>query len=92
MVLAYVLIATKGSEASRVAKELTKFDEVDNIHLIYGEYDIIARVKASNLVQLRESALEKIGKLTGVGKMASYIVADMTKPEDNVAGKKTKHL
>ena len=92
MVLAYVLINTKGTDASRVAKELTKFEEVDNIHLIYGEYDIIARVKASNLIKLREVALERINKLVGVGRVTSYIVADMTRPEDNVAGKKTKHL
>ncbi len=76
MVSAYVLIGIEGVDANKVARELTDIDEVENVHLIYGEYDLIAKAKAKNLVDLKELALEKIGKVKGVIKTSTLIVAD----------------
>ena len=76
MVKAYVLIAIEGADANKVAKELTYIDEIENVHLIYGEYDLIAEVKGKTLVDLRELALSKIGKVKGVIKTSTLIVAD----------------
>ena len=76
MVKAYVLIAIEGADANKVAKELTHIDEIENVHLIYGEYDLIAEVKGKTLVDLRELALSKIGKVKGVIKTSTLIVAD----------------
>ncbi|MBI5391681.1 Lrp/AsnC ligand binding domain-containing protein [Candidatus Woesearchaeota archaeon] len=83
MVLAYLLITTIGLDAAKVAKDLTKIDAVDSVHLIYGEYDIIARVKTKNLVELRETTLEKVRQVKGVEKTTTLIVADITKETDN---------
>ncbi|HLC86217.1 MAG TPA: Lrp/AsnC ligand binding domain-containing protein [Candidatus Nanoarchaeia archaeon] len=74
--MAYVLIAVEGAEPSIVAKELNDIEEIDNIHLIFGEYNIIAVVKAKTLVNLKEVALERITKVRGVVKTSSLIVAD----------------
>ena len=76
MVKAYVLIGIEGVDANKVARELTNIEEIENVHLIYGEYDIIAHVKAKNLIDLKELALEKIGKVKGVVKTSTLIVAD----------------
>lgn len=76
MVMAYVLIAIEGVDANKAAKEITMIDEVENVHLIYGEYDLIAQVKGKNLIDLKELALEKIGKVKGVVKTSTLIVAD----------------
>lgn len=76
MVKAYVLVAIEGVDPSKVAKEMTDLDEVDNVHLIYGEYDIIAVVKAKNLIDLKDLALEKLGRVRGVVKTSTLIVAD----------------
>ena len=77
MVTAYVLINVKGSsEASRIAKELLKIDEVENIHLVYGEWDIIITVKTKTLIQLREVTLNKILAVSGIGRTHTLIVAD----------------
>ena len=76
MVKAYVLIAIEGVDVNKVAKELTSLEEVENVHLIYGEYDIIAYVKSKNLIELKELALDKIGKVKGVVKTSTLIVAD----------------
>ena len=76
MVRAYVLIAIEGVDANKVANALTNIEEIENVHLIYGEYDLIAAVKAKTLVVLKELALDKIGKVKGVIKTSTLIVAD----------------
>ncbi len=76
MVKAYVLIQIESVDATKAAQEITSIDEVENAHLIYGEYDIIAIVKTKTLIQLKELALEKIAKVRGVTKTSSLIVAD----------------
>ncbi|MBS3174267.1 Lrp/AsnC ligand binding domain-containing protein [Candidatus Woesearchaeota archaeon] len=76
MVKAYVLIQLEGIDASKAAKEITSIEEVENAHLLYGEYDIIAVVNTKTLVQLKELALSKISKVKGVAKTSSLIVAD----------------
>ena len=76
MVKAYVLIAIEGVDANKVAHALTSLEEVENVHLIYGEYDLIAQVKGKNLIDLKELALSKIGKVKGVIKTSTLIVAD----------------
>ena len=70
------MIGIEGVDANKVAKELTNIDEIENVHLIYGEYDIIAHVKSNTLIELKELALEKIGKVKGVIKTSTLIVAD----------------
>ncbi len=76
MVRAYVLIAIEGIDVNKVAKDLTNIDEIENVHLIYGEYDIMAIVKTKTLFDLKELALSKIGKVKGVIKTSTLIVAD----------------
>lgn len=76
MVMAYVLIAVEGAEPSVVAKELNNIEEIENIHLIFGEYNIIAVVKTKTLINLKEVALDRISKVRGVVKTSSLIVAD----------------
>ena len=76
MVRAYVLIAIEGVDANKVANALTNIEEIENVHLIYGEYDLIAAVKSKTLVVLKELALDKIGKVKGVIKTSTLIVAD----------------
>ena len=76
MVKAYVLIETEGRDPHMIANDIMNVEEVENAHLIYGEYDIIASVNGNNLVDLKELALEKIGKIKGVIKTSTLIVAD----------------
>lgn len=76
MVKAYVLVAIEGIDANKAAKEVTTIDEVENVHILYGEYDLIALVKSENLIDLKELALEKIGKSKGVIKTSTLIIAD----------------
>jgi len=85
MVLAYILLTTCGADVSEVAKEIIDIEEVSNAHIIYGQYDIIVRVKVKNLDHLRDINLNKISKIKGIDTTTTLIVADQTKEDDNVA-------
>ncbi|HLC58613.1 MAG TPA: Lrp/AsnC ligand binding domain-containing protein [Candidatus Nanoarchaeia archaeon] len=76
MIKAYVLIEVEGIESNKVAKELTQLEEVENINLVNGDYDLISLVKAKNVIDLKELALEKIGKVKGVNRTNTFIIAD----------------
>ena len=76
MVKAYVLVAIESEDVNKAAREMTDIDEVENVHLIYGEYDLIALVKSKTLIGLKELALSKIGKVKGVIKTSTLIIAD----------------
>ena len=91
MVLAYVLITTIGKKGSEIAAELTNIPEVENIHTLYGEYDIITRIKTTNMDKLREIMFNKISKIQNINKTTTLIVADQTKESDNVV-KRIKNL
>jgi len=92
MVLAYVLITTIGKKGSEIASELTNIPEVDQIHTLYGEYDILARVKAANLDKLREIMFSKISKIPNINKTTTLIVADQTREGDNIVKRIGKRL
>lgn len=65
-VIAYVLInCDLGSEES-VIEELKHFEDVKEIHGVFGAYDIIVKVESPNQDALRETITWKIRKLSKV--------------------------
>lgn len=84
MVLAYVLITTIGRKESEVAVQLTNMAEISSVHTLYGEYDLIVRLKTSNMEKLRDLMINHIPKIEGIDKTTTLIVADQTKEDDNV--------
>ena len=49
MASAYVLITTKSGSERVVVEALRKLQEIKEMHILYGEYDIIARVQVSDI-------------------------------------------
>ena len=82
MALAYILITVKNRQESRVAAELVTLKEVDEIHLLYGMYDIIIKVKSKDLDSLNHFTVNELSKIKDIATSATMIVADKTK-EDN---------
>jgi len=75
---AYILINTEIVDPVIVAKELTNLDEVENVHQVVGEYDLIARVNVEDVITLKEVTLPKITALRGVTLASTLIVETHT--------------
>jgi len=74
MPLAFVLInAEIGSEAE-VLKELKKLSNVKEAYLVYGVYDIVAKVEAEAMDSLKEIIAAKVRKLNKVRSTLTMMV------------------
>ncbi|MBS3167549.1 Lrp/AsnC ligand binding domain-containing protein [Candidatus Woesearchaeota archaeon] len=81
MVKAYIIIEVEGVDANKVAKDLTSLEEVENAHIIDGEYDLIALVNTKTVIQLKEVTEKKIEAIKGISKITTLIVVDANKPK-----------
>ncbi|MGA1820172.1 MAG: Lrp/AsnC family transcriptional regulator [Thermoplasmatota archaeon] len=62
----FILISTKAHEEENVMAILNSTPEVQEAHLLFGEYDIIAKVVARDFNGVSKIVLEKIRSLDGV--------------------------
>jgi len=74
--LAYILITTKAGSENKIATMLLEFECVGNIHVLFGEFDIICRIKSNTEIELRKFILNKIRTIEGVEFTKTLIVAD----------------
>ena len=66
MPTAYILINTEIGSEKQVLKALKKIDGVEEVHNLWGVYDIIVNVKGHNMDELKHiitNQIEKIGKI-----------------------------
>ena len=66
MPLAFVLINVETGSEDEVVKQLRKISNVKESYAVYGVYDIIAKVEAETMVNLKDIITEKIRKLDTV--------------------------
>ncbi|MEM0084331.1 MAG: Lrp/AsnC ligand binding domain-containing protein [Candidatus Methanomethylicia archaeon] len=80
---AFVLINTQIGAEEEVLKILREIGEVEEAFIVYGVYDIIAKVKAENLDKLREIITWKIRKIKKVMSTTTMVVMEKSvKPHD----------
>ena len=71
---AFVLInAEMGSD---LAQELRSIAEVKELYGIYGVYDYVVRLEASNMEQLKEAITNKIRRMKNVRSTLTMMVID----------------
>ena len=66
MATAFVLLNAELGAETEVLNGLKMIDEVKETHLIYGVYDIIARIEAETMDDLRKVIGWKVRRLTRV--------------------------
>jgi len=76
MTMAFVLINAEIGAEEEVVKELMKVEGVEEAYIVYGVYDVIAKVKAENLEKLKETITWKIRRLDKVRSTLTMIVVE----------------
>ncbi|RLF44037.1 MAG: Lrp/AsnC family transcriptional regulator [Thermoplasmata archaeon] len=66
MPVGFVLISTAPAKEHQVYNELLKIKEIVELHPLFGEYDLIAKVEAKDLEELGKIVVEKIRSIDGV--------------------------
>ncbi|MCP8323966.1 MAG: Lrp/AsnC ligand binding domain-containing protein [Candidatus Methylarchaceae archaeon HK02M2] len=77
MPLAFVLInADLGAEEELVG-ELKKITNVKEVYVVYGVYDIIAKIEADSMEKVKETVTWKIRRLDKVRSTLTMIVVEV---------------
>ena len=74
MATAYILINVEIGAESEVLRNLKPILEVKEAHLVYGVYDIIARVETETMQELKDAVSWKIRRIDKVRSTLTMIV------------------
>ncbi|MEM2897159.1 MAG: Lrp/AsnC ligand binding domain-containing protein [Candidatus Bathyarchaeia archaeon] len=76
MPLAFVLINSEIGAEDEVLEELKKVENVKEAYVVYGVYDIVAKVEAETMDKLKEVVTWKIRRLDKVRSTLTMIVME----------------
>ena len=74
MPTAYILISVEIGAEGEVLKSLKPVSEIKEAHLVYGVYDIIARVETETMQELKDTVSWKIRRIDKVRSTLTMIV------------------
>jgi DNA-binding Lrp family transcriptional regulator len=74
LAIAYVLINVEIGSEDEVFRNLDPISEVKEAHLLYGVYDIIARIETETMQELKDTVSWKIRRLDKVRSTLTMIV------------------
>ena len=66
MAIGFVLINAAPAHEHEVYNELSKVPEIVEVHPLFGEFDLIAKIEAENFEKLGELVVNKIRSIEGV--------------------------
>ncbi|HEU4605608.1 MAG TPA: Lrp/AsnC family transcriptional regulator [Nitrososphaera sp.] len=86
--LAFMGINMKEGSADEVTDRLSRFDEILEIHEIHGRFDLLLKVRARSLEEMRDIVVNKIRRLPQITDAELMAVLTTTKEEQSVSLKR----
>lgn len=74
--LAYVLISISGFDERDILSKIRDINEIKEAHILFGEWDIIAKIEAPTSEALTSVVIDKIRSLDGVELTSTLIVGE----------------
>jgi len=82
-VLAYVLFKVSSGTEREVCQKLVEFEEVVQADIIFGEYDVIAKIETQNLSTLEEFVSLKVRNVPNVLVTSTMIISREYRGKNN---------
>ncbi len=57
-IVAYILLITDSVNTENIYKKLKSMEQVKEVHMIYGDYDIIFKITVKNLAELSSFTMD----------------------------------
>jgi DNA-binding Lrp family transcriptional regulator len=76
MPMAFVLINTEIGSEGEVLKELLKIEGVKEAYVVYGVYDVVAKIKADTMEKLKDTVTWHVRRLDKVRSTLTMIVME----------------
>ncbi|MFQ5951430.1 MAG: Lrp/AsnC family transcriptional regulator [Candidatus Geothermarchaeales archaeon] len=75
MALAFVLLNVEPGTEEEVRDTVSKIEEVEDAHLVYGTYDLVLKLRAGTMDDVKKAVTGKIRKLKEVRSTLTMLVA-----------------
>lgn len=72
---AYVQIALENANEADIKEKIKHYPEVKDVHILFGEWDLMAKLKIESPEQLATFVMENIRSIEGVKLTSTLIVA-----------------
>lgn len=82
VVLAYVMFKVSSGTEREVARKIIEYEEVLQADIVFGEYDVIARVKTKDLAELEDFVSDKVRNVSNVLVTSTMIISGEYKAKD----------
>jgi len=89
MVSAIVLLNTDLDATEEVADNLKLIEAVEEAHPLYGVYDLLVKVKAKSIEDLRNVTKSQIKRVAGVTSSLTLVLHDGKKEMPNIPNSKS---
>ena len=66
LAVGFVLVSTAPAKEHEVYNKLSEIEEISELHPLFGEYDLIAKIEASNFNHLGQIVVDMIRTIDGV--------------------------
>ena len=73
MINAYILVIVQSGATETVKKQLEKSEQVKDINIVYGEYDLIMKVEVPEMNDLQTFIMENIRTIKDVERTSTMI-------------------
>ena len=75
-ITAFTLIQVKPGYEHSVAEKLSSTPEIKEVYIVYGEWDLIVKIVAKTIKELKEVVINKIRSLPEVETTSTLVVTD----------------
>ena len=76
MPMAYVLITTEPGAVDSVLESLKKMDSVKETYMVYGVYDVVAKIQAETMEKLKDIVTWKVRSLDEVRSTITMLILE----------------
>jgi DNA-binding Lrp family transcriptional regulator len=76
MVSAFVMVNVSPGEETSVRDELRAVEGVEEVHVVYGIYDIVAKIEAAGIGEIKDVVTETVRTLPDVRSTLTMIVVE----------------
>ena len=76
MITCFILIRVEANKEDEVYDSLAKVKQIEGIREVFGEYDMIARIEAKNLKEMRSIIISQVRSVPGVLATTTLITSD----------------
>jgi len=76
--VAYMLLTTKYGKEKEVSKAVMESEIVEDVHVLYGQFDLIVKLKAENLQVIEDYILDNVRTNQNIESTETLIASDVS--------------